>query len=218
MFLLIEKGSDTLVAPHLFLCRVIQVLMRRQSDVHKITMYSLLGIARQDDAWHVCVRMKPRSVTSRYGGHDHHETAKQITNFLMVTRRALLIISRGAVMCMAVTDPTRETSRPYMHKNTQWVQKLKEGRSQCDGRRSQAGIGAVATCDIYANGGSERGSNVEEEHNAWNHILDLFTLQVCSPALQQYLQEEEVCKVTSSCNFAVDVIYMSMAGFEGAGE
>ena len=37
---------------------------------------------------------------------------------------------------------------------------------------------------------SESDSSEEEQHNAWNFLLELFTLTVCSPTLQQYLQEE----------------------------
>ena len=34
----------------------------------------------------------------------------------------------------------------------------------------------------------------EAQHNAWNHLLELFTLQGSSQNIQQYLKEEELCK------------------------
>ena len=50
----------------------------------------------------------------------------------------------------------------------------------------------------------------EEQHNAWNHLLELFTFHGSSPKIQQCLEEEELCKKALAYHFALDVIYMSM--------
>ena len=41
-------------------------------------------------------------------------------------------------------------------------------------------------------------------------MLDLLTLQGSSPRIQRCLQEEELCKTTLTCHFALDVVYMSI--------
>ena len=51
----------------------------------------------------------------------------------------------------------------------------------------------------------------EEQHNAWNHLLELFTLQGSSPKIQQSLKEEELCKTALTCSFALDVIWFQAA-------
>ena len=50
----------------------------------------------------------------------------------------------------------------------------------------------------------------EEQYNAWNHLLKLFTFQGRSPKIHQFLKEEELCKTALTYHFAIDVIYMSM--------
>ena len=50
----------------------------------------------------------------------------------------------------------------------------------------------------------------EEQHNAWNQLLELFTFQCNSPEKQQCLTEEKLCKTALTCHFASDVIYMPM--------
>ena len=44
-------------------------------------------------------------------------------------------------------------------------------------------------------------------HNIWNEVLHLFTLLGCSPALQQGLEDWELCQVALSRRFALDIIY-----------
>ena len=50
----------------------------------------------------------------------------------------------------------------------------------------------------------------EEQHNAWNRLLELFTLQGSSPKIQRSLKEEKLCKTALTCHFALDVIKMTM--------
>ena len=56
---------------------------------------------------------------------------------------------------------------------------------------------------------SERGSSDDAgaPHNILNEVLHLFTFPGCSPALQQGLDNWELCRVALSCHFALDVIY-----------
>ena len=56
--------------------------------------------------------------------------------------------------------------------------------------------------------------NEEDQHNAWKHLLQLFTFQGSSPMLQQCLKEEELCKTALTCQFALDVIYSGRARLE----
>ena len=57
---------------------------------------------------------------------------------------------------------------------------------------------------------SENNGSGETQHNVWNHVLDLLTLQGNSPSIQWCLQEEEQCRTALTCHFGLDIIYMSM--------
>ena len=46
-------------------------------------------------------------------------------------------------------------------------------------------------------------------HTVENFVLCSFAHHVCSPLLQGDLREEELCKVTLTCRFALDVIFLS---------
>ena len=50
----------------------------------------------------------------------------------------------------------------------------------------------------------------EEQHNAWNHVLEFFTFQGSSTRIQQCMKEEKLCKIALTCHFAFDVTYMSV--------
>ena len=63
----------------------------------------------------------------------------------------------------------------------------------------------------YAENSSDAGDTDEDEnHNRWNALLEALTIPGSSPAIQQSLQDWEVCWVVSSCHFALDILYMSM--------
>ena len=76
------------------------------------------------------------------------------------------------------------------------------------------GMSNSSMCDIPPHDGSVSGSSEEEQHNVWNQILELFTLQGSSPVPQR-CRQEEVCRVAVSCHFALDSIYMSMEWWAG---
>ena len=54
---------------------------------------------------------------------------------------------------------------------------------------------------------SETSEDADVQHNIWNKILDIFTLQGSSLLLQYDLEDRELCRIALSCHFALDVIY-----------
>ena len=62
----------------------------------------------------------------------------------------------------------------------------------------------------YAYGEYVESSSVEENHNTWNALLEAPTIPGSSPAMQQSLQDWEVCRVALSCHFALDILHMSI--------
>ena len=62
----------------------------------------------------------------------------------------------------------------------------------------------------YGVGSSDTGDTEEEHHNTWNALLEALTMPGSSPAIQQSLQDWEVCRVALSCHFELDILYMSM--------
>ena len=63
----------------------------------------------------------------------------------------------------------------------------------------------------YADNSSETSGTDEDENlNTWNALLELLTMQGSSPAIQQSLQDREVCRVALSCHFSLDILYLSM--------
>ena len=59
------------------------------------------------------------------------------------------------------------------------------------------------------------GSPLKTQHDVglqmctW-HLLEELTMPCSSPAVQQSLQDWEVCRVALSRHFALDILYMSM--------
>ena len=63
----------------------------------------------------------------------------------------------------------------------------------------------------YAQNSSDTSDTDDDEnHNTWNALLEVLTMPGSSPAIQQSLQDWEVCRVALSCHFARDILYMSM--------
>ena len=54
---------------------------------------------------------------------------------------------------------------------------------------------------------SETPEDADVQHNIWNKMLELFTLQRSSPLLQYDLEDWELRRIALSCHFALDVIY-----------
>ena len=86
-------------------------------------------------------------------------------------------------------------------------------------RSMMCGISYACTAPEYeyeayaasADNSSETSDTDEDEHlNTWNALLELFTMPGSSPAIQQSLQDWEVCRVALSCHFALDILFMSM--------
>ena len=48
-------------------------------------------------------------------------------------------------------------------------------------------------------------SDEEGEHNVENFMLCSFARHACSPLLQGFLHEEELCKVALTCHVSLDV-------------
>ena len=48
----------------------------------------------------------------------------------------------------------------------------------------------------------------EEDHNVENFMLCPFAHSACSPILQTFLREEEMCEVALTCRFSLDVLYL----------
>ena len=64
----------------------------------------------------------------------------------------------------------------------------------------------------YAENSSETSDTDEEENlDTWSALLEVLTMPGCSPAIQQGLQDWEVCRVALSCHFSLDILYLSMA-------
>ena len=68
---------------------------------------------------------------------------------------------------------------------------------------------------------SERGteddspfSSEEGEHNVENFMLCSFEHHACSPLLQGYCHKEELCKVSLTSHFSLDVLYFCQEGVE----
>ena len=60
----------------------------------------------------------------------------------------------------------------------------------------------------YAENSSHTSDTDEEEnHNTWNALLEALTMPGSSPAIQQSLQDWEVCRLALSCHFALDILY-----------
>ena len=55
---------------------------------------------------------------------------------------------------------------------------------------------------------SESNGSGETQHNVWNHMMELLTLQGSGPRIQWCLQEEELCKTALTYHFALDIIFM----------
>ena len=51
-------------------------------------------------------------------------------------------------------------------------------------------------------------SDEEGEHNVENILLCSFAQRACSPLLQRFLHEEELCEVALTCLFALDVLFL----------
>ena len=61
----------------------------------------------------------------------------------------------------------------------------------------------------YGENSSETSDTDEDEnHNTWNSLLEVLTIPGSSQAIQQSLQDWEVCRVALSCHFALDILYM----------
>ena len=52
-------------------------------------------------------------------------------------------------------------------------------------------------------------SGAEGEHHDENFVLDSFADCKCSPLLQGFLHEEELCKVALTCHFLLEVLFLS---------
>ena len=57
--------------------------------------------------------------------------------------------------------------------------------------------------------GSESDASEEEQHNAWNNLLEPFTSRGSILNIQQ-CQKRELCRTALTCHFVQDVIDMSM--------
>ena len=44
----------------------------------------------------------------------------------------------------------------------------------------------------------------------WSALMEVLTMPGSSPAIQQSLQDWEVCRVALSCHFALDILYLSI--------
>ena len=56
---------------------------------------------------------------------------------------------------------------------------------------------------------SESFSGEGEEHQVENFTLCSFAHFACSPILQAFLNEEEMCKVALACHFSLDALFLS---------
>ena len=50
-------------------------------------------------------------------------------------------------------------------------------------------------------------SEEEGEHNVENFVLCSFARHACSPLLEGFVHEEDLCKVALTCHFSFDVIF-----------
>ena len=101
------------------------------------------------------------------------------------------------------------------------VEKTKDVGSNCQSHRmtidpskafrlkAQHDVCASVAAHEYVGGTSD--TDEDENHNTWNALVEALTMPGSSPALQQSLQDWEVCRVALSCPFALDILYMSMA-------
>ena len=48
----------------------------------------------------------------------------------------------------------------------------------------------------------------EGEHSVETFVLCSFAHHACSPLLQGYLHEDELCEVALTCHFSLDVIFL----------
>ena len=51
-------------------------------------------------------------------------------------------------------------------------------------------------------------SDEEGDHNVENFLLCSFAQHACSPLLQGFLHQEELCKVALTCHFSLDVMFL----------
>ena len=57
-------------------------------------------------------------------------------------------------------------------------------------------------------------SNEEGGHNVENFILCSIANHACSPLLQGFLHEEELCKVAATCHFSLGVSFLCQGWVE----
>ena len=57
----------------------------------------------------------------------------------------------------------------------------------------------------------DSGSSVDD-HNTWNHILNILAEYRTGPALLKLLRDEEAGRVGITCHFALDVMTYAMGG------
>ena len=75
-------------------------------------------------------------------------------------------------------------------------------REECSGADVQEIL--VSMCRVTRLKGEEKLDNTE------NHLLESLMFPGCSPAIQCWMRQEEVCLAALSCHFALDVIFLSL--------
>ena len=73
--------------------------------------------------------------------------------------------------------------------------------------------GGCSSCLFYDD--SERDGSEERHDSTKNPLLEMCMLPGCSPALQQWMREEEICLVAVSCQFALNVIFKYVPELKG---
>ena len=60
----------------------------------------------------------------------------------------------------------------------------------------------------HAEDGESFSGEDDEEHNVENFMLCSFAHFACSPILQAFVHEEEMCEVALTCHFSLDVLFL----------